>query len=389
MEWQHRSAKILLIRSWRLSKRWGTGSSCINMAEAIGFLLGEYTIPSTVPILYVTDSNNARTLQRNVKNLDNFTHRRKIRSVKQGIDYGIANHLEYLTTRWPRQDQLSPYAQQLYNHGIEACSLWAMPPMNEGIRSNARRGRPRSGHQDDTTSDSEYDSQSSQESNTHAHPSNGQRCHFDNTMFDPLERIIIVKVFSHQLNADFNVRDQKKIPSPNQFITSANQFADNAAEQARHMITGLPANYEQLFYPAFSPDWCFTIDGQITNKGATKILRDRFDNELLLRVQHREKQGLFYRLLNFIGLRAEHIGNESLLRTIIQLVAPCWTRCIYRFPPLANLIWKSWYRNLPPDLQATTSSELPRGWQKNPAPPKNEKRQPGAPPCILYLPNTS
>lgn len=109
------------------------------------------------------------------------------------------------------------------------------------------------------------------------------------------------------------------------------------------------------------------VDGQVTNQGATKILQQKVDDEIFLRLQHREKQGLFYQLIDFVGLRAEYIGNEFLLRTIIELVAPCWTRCIYRYPPLAKLIWKIWYMNLPPEIQRTTSPELPNGWQKIPA----------------------
>jgi hypothetical protein len=44
------------------------------MAETMGFIIGEYTVPETLPIIYVTDSNNARTLQRNLKNGKDFTH---------------------------------------------------------------------------------------------------------------------------------------------------------------------------------------------------------------------------------------------------------------------------------------------------------------------------
>jgi len=44
------------------------------MAEAIGVIIGEYTIPSDLPILYITDSNNAHTLQRNIKFRDKFAH---------------------------------------------------------------------------------------------------------------------------------------------------------------------------------------------------------------------------------------------------------------------------------------------------------------------------
>jgi hypothetical protein len=43
-------------------------------------------------------------LQRNIKYIAGFTHRRKIRHIKQGIDHAIANQLEYLTQQWPRHD---------------------------------------------------------------------------------------------------------------------------------------------------------------------------------------------------------------------------------------------------------------------------------------------
>ena len=56
--------------------------------------------------------------------------------------------------------------------------------------------------------------------------------------------------------------------------------------------------------------------------------------ELLYRQQHREKQGLFFRLLPFIGLSAEQLGDESLLRNIVKMTATCWTRALYRYPPL-------------------------------------------------------
>jgi hypothetical protein len=87
------------------------------------------------------------------------------------------------------------------------------------------------------------------------------------------------------------------------------QFADNAAQQARELITNIPANFDQVFYPAFSPRWCFMVDGQVTNQGATKILQQKVDDEIFLRLQHREKQGLFYQLIDFVGLRAEYIDN--------------------------------------------------------------------------------
>jgi hypothetical protein len=121
LNWQHSIAKILLIRSWRLPKHWGTSQACTNMAEAIGFILGEYTIPSDLPIIYITDSNNARVLQRRIKNEEDLTHRNMVRCVKQGINYSIANHLEYLMSQWPNEDQLSEYTKNLYRKGEEVC----------------------------------------------------------------------------------------------------------------------------------------------------------------------------------------------------------------------------------------------------------------------------
>jgi hypothetical protein len=55
LNWQHRIVKVLLIHSLRLPKPWGTSQACINMAESIGFILGEYTIPSDLPILHIAD----------------------------------------------------------------------------------------------------------------------------------------------------------------------------------------------------------------------------------------------------------------------------------------------------------------------------------------------
>jgi hypothetical protein len=61
LEWKDRSAKPLLIRSWPLPSTWGNSKVCINMAEAIGLILGDYTIHHDMPVIYITDSNNART----------------------------------------------------------------------------------------------------------------------------------------------------------------------------------------------------------------------------------------------------------------------------------------------------------------------------------------
>jgi hypothetical protein len=77
-QWQNRKAKILLTRSWRLPREWGTEKADINMAEAVGFIIGAYTVPTNIPIIFITDSNNAHTLQRNTKHLDQFTHQKQI-----------------------------------------------------------------------------------------------------------------------------------------------------------------------------------------------------------------------------------------------------------------------------------------------------------------------
>jgi hypothetical protein len=93
------------------------------MAEAIGFIMGEYMIPTDLPLLFITDSNNAHTLRRNISNKDQFTHRAFIRKVKQGIDQSIAAHMEYLTSQWMREESLDTHMIQLYKKGEKLCKL--------------------------------------------------------------------------------------------------------------------------------------------------------------------------------------------------------------------------------------------------------------------------
>jgi hypothetical protein len=123
--WQTRPAKVLLIRSWKLPEYWGTRQTCINMAEAIGFIIGEYTIPPNLPIMYITDSDNTRTLQWNIYNRNEMTHRSSIRKIKQGIDSAIAGYLEYLTSLWSRSDLLNVQHREIYIRGEEICRIWA------------------------------------------------------------------------------------------------------------------------------------------------------------------------------------------------------------------------------------------------------------------------
>jgi hypothetical protein len=176
----------------------------------------------------VTDSNNARTLQRNIKYIAGFTHRRKIRHIKQGIDYAIANQLEYLTQQWPRHDQLSPYAQRLYDHGVCTCKLWATAPsqVRDGQNTHQNTSRDRSNFAEELSEDEDDDYASTDEFSSddeyYVPPSNKKRNHFDSSMFDTLEKIIIIKVFSHQLKADFCIKHPGQMPSPDLFITSVN-----------------------------------------------------------------------------------------------------------------------------------------------------------------------
>lgn len=114
LEWKDGIAKPLLVWSWRLPSLWGNTKVCINMAESIGFILDDYTIPPDIPVIDITDSNNARTLQRNLMSLDQYTHRQKIHNIMQGIDSSIAGHLDHLTQNWVKFDQLSDYHQRLY-----------------------------------------------------------------------------------------------------------------------------------------------------------------------------------------------------------------------------------------------------------------------------------
>jgi hypothetical protein len=374
--WQNRLAKVLLIRSWRLPKNWGKETASINMAEAIGFILGQYTIPAELPIIYIMNSNNARTLQRNIVNLNKFTHRKKVRQVKQGIDYSIASHLEHLTWQWAPIDQMAANMQKLNENGINICQQWTRQG-NVALQEVGRRHNPppysclnneASPEADESSIDTGEDSTISKDStdsdsDMHTH----HRYRFDASMLDVLGHAIIIKVFSHKLNKDFAIKHPGNTPSPNLFVVSANQIADNAVAQARSIIQNISHAFDCTCYPPFSPRWCFTFEGKVTNKGDTKLLYTKLDDELCLRLQHRDKQGLLCRLLDFNGINANFIGNESMVRNVVKGTAPCLTRSIYCYPSLATLIWKQWYNTLSTSARATTSVTLPQGWQKIPS----------------------
>jgi hypothetical protein len=194
------------------------------------------------------------------------------------------------------------------------------------------------------------------------------RYQFDSTMYDCLGCIITIKVFSHQLNEDFTTKVIGKKPCPNLFVISANQLADNAATQAQKLYETIDTDDLTCnFYPPFSPRWSFSFEGRLTNKGATKILYEKMDDELILRQQHCAKQGLLFRMAPFNSLSAAQIGEESLLRNLMKMTAPCWTRSIYRYPPLATQIWHYW-QTFEQNESTTESSPstLPKSWKNKP-----------------------
>jgi hypothetical protein len=240
MEWQHRTCKVLLIRSWKLPQHWGTDLTCINMAETMGFIIGEYTVPETLPIIYVTDSNNARTLQRNLKNGKDFTHRKMTRSIKQGIDQAIANHLEYLTLLWPSRERICRQTPETYERGERICRTWIKQEDDNTFHTCSLN------KENDSINSTTWDTSSSSSlltSGETQHYMNNQKeknYDFDSSMLDCLGRIIIVKVSSHQVNSDFTLKSPRKKLTPYAFIVSANQIADNAATQAQTIYGNLP-----------------------------------------------------------------------------------------------------------------------------------------------------
>jgi hypothetical protein len=48
---------------------------------------------------------------------------------------------------------------------------------------------------------------------------------------------------------------------------------------------------------------------------------------------------MYLRLAPHNSLTANQIGDETILRNIVKMTAPCWTRCLYRYPPLVNQTW--------------------------------------------------
>jgi hypothetical protein len=238
MEWQSRPAKVLLIRAWKLTKRWGTSSTCINMAEVLGFIFGKYTIPPNSPIICITDSKNARALQCNILHKNNLTHRTMIQKIKQGLDYSLANHLEHLTYLWMGLEYLDNQDQECYLRGKNICRLWAtnwhkVNHVNEDLDDEEQLEYESSWSS--TSSFSLSSTCTSYDLSPAKEKTKNSRSTFDDSMYDCLGKILIVKVFLHQMHSDFTVKNAEKGPSPNTFVASANQIADNATSMAQQL----------------------------------------------------------------------------------------------------------------------------------------------------------
>ncbi len=135
--------------------------------------------------------------------LEELTHRTYIRNIKQGIDSSIASHLEYLTSRWPREETLSDYTRRLYHCGEELCKYWALPNKDKtriGLDNFGDLECIHEQYNDDFNDTSSSSSHSSAISKLVRDTETHNRVKFDQSMFDTLERNITLKVYSHQLN---------------------------------------------------------------------------------------------------------------------------------------------------------------------------------------------
>jgi hypothetical protein len=115
---------------------------------------------------------------------------------------------------------------------LRICKIWAnlnKPAQNSRLPSYDQETSSLS-----TNCDDELDSIHTWEEHTFNHGTTElepttARYHFDASMYDYLGRATIVKVYSHQLKADYMIKMAGGVPSPNFFAASANQTADNAA----------------------------------------------------------------------------------------------------------------------------------------------------------------
>jgi hypothetical protein len=200
------------------------------------------------------------------------------------------------------------------------------------------------------------------------------RYKFTKDMVDILDIHIILKVFSHQLTKSLNIKTQGEYPAPNLFITSGNQYADNAAEQCHNFQAILPTAAQhqpklahEIFIAPFSARYVFTHKGYTSSKSASTVLKEKANDELILRLQHRRSQGLLQRLLPFIGLKVNELGEETTGRDIMRNTAPCHTRKIYNSSELASNIYQRYFLHLSAEEKENYLPHLDPKWQKDQA----------------------
>jgi len=132
--------------------------------------------------------------------------------------------------------------QRIYKKGIDMCKRWAVQHDNvdvQGLRFShspkQRRSTPIRPSYEDSDSQSSENDRSSDTDDGDIQNAAKNRYFFDGSMIDILGRIIILKIYSHQLTKDFKVKDQGRQPKPNYFITSANQWADNMQRHKQNL----------------------------------------------------------------------------------------------------------------------------------------------------------
>jgi len=207
-EWEDRLAKPLLIRFMQLPAFLGASPITINMAETLGLIIADYSIPHKHPTIIITDSQNARTLQRNLFFQDNFTHRQLTRKLRFGISHSLSAHLNMLTTmRLPIED-LPPELELIQQAGIQLLKKWANTTTPTSKQDNSQQHEHES-YDDEQSSLSTTGTTHSTSQNTDAH-----RFTFNPTMYDILSIIILLKVFSHQLSDTFQPVNTKYEKNP-------------------------------------------------------------------------------------------------------------------------------------------------------------------------------
>ncbi len=94
------------------------------MAESLGILLSEYSLPIASPAMYITDSQNARSLHYNLNKGQDLTNCFLNRKVLQGIHQPIANQLSYALSQRYKEEDL---CYEMYNRlikGQQTCQEW-------------------------------------------------------------------------------------------------------------------------------------------------------------------------------------------------------------------------------------------------------------------------